>query len=549
VLNAGGPIVYFGDGDGGFVEADFDPFVDVPRTGMAVFADVDNDGDVDAFASVYVGADNDGDGVSKDEGDCDDADAAVHPAAQEFDGNGLDDDCDGTVDDGASEADEDGDGHAVADGDCNDVQEDVFPGAEELLDGRDNDCDGAVDETFVNRILLNDGTGDLVAVDGAGVETLDPSTAAGFGDADGDGLLDLYWGNWLRHYPNDPAVQDEFVMGLGAGLFEPMLTEAGMELLSPKSVYGVMWNDWNDDGAQDVFVGNYHLYANQLWANDGAGGFSNVAGEVGAAADDIDAPPPWNLTYTGGHTYGGDFGDVDNDGDWDFYMCNLAHPRVQPWSDPSMFLINEGAPDYLFSNLPADYGFIYDEGDVNAAFADYDHDMDVDLVVASLYTGHYSRMYRNDGDAGFVDVSWETGTAIHDSVSAVWSDVDEDGDLDLVIADRSAAPNVHLFINRVGQDRGSIQLVLEGTTSNRDAIGAKVTLTAGGVTQMREVRGGTGHSNTQSTRVVHFGLADVETIDEVTVRWVGGGTETIGGLAPNGRYRVIEGTGVGEAVQ
>ena len=546
VINHGGPIVYFGDGAGGFTEADFDPFVDVPKTGMAVFADVDNDGDVDAFASVYVGADNDGDGVAKDEGDCDDADAAISPARTEVDDNGVDDDCDGVVDDGTDGDDGDGDGVSIADGDCNDVREDVAPGAEELLDGRDNDCDGEVDEIFVNRILLNDGTGDLIAVDDAGVETLDPSTAAGFGDADGDGLLDLYWGNWLRHYPDDPAVQDEFVMGLGDGLFEPTLAEAGLELVSPKSPYGVMWNDWNDDGAQDIFVGNYHLYANQLWANDGDANFVDVAEETGAGHDDVPAPPPYDLTYTGGHTYGGDFGDVDNDGDWDFYMCNLAHPRVQPWSDPSMFLINEGAPDYLFSNLPADYGFIYDEGDVNAAFADYDHDMDVDLVVASLYTGHYSRMYRNDGDAGFVDVSWETGTAIHDSVSAVWSDVDEDGDLDLVIADRSTAPNVHLFINRVGQDRGWIQLVLEGTTSNRDAIGAKVTLTAGGVTQMREIRGGTGHSNTQSTRVVHFGLADLETIDEVTVRWVGGGTETITGLAPNGRYRVVEGSGAGE---
>ncbi len=210
-----------------------------------------------------------------------------------------------------------------------------------------------------------------------------------------------------------------------------------------------------------------------------------------------------------------------------------------------MFLINQGAPDYGFDNLPYDSGFIYDEGDVNASFADFDNDMDVDLVIASLYTGHYSRMYRNDGDGGFVDVTWETGTAVHDSVSAVWSDVDEDGDLDLVIADRSSAPNVHLFINRVGQDNNWIELVLEGTTTNRDGIGARVRLVAGAVSQMREVRGGGGHSNNQSSRVVHFGLADLETIDEVTVRWVGGVEETISGLAPNGRYRVVEGSGAG----
>ena len=541
----GGPDVWFGDGAGGFEAAEFDPFIDVPTANMVVFADIDNDGDVDAFASIYVGADDDGDGVSKEEGDCNDTTGDVRPNRAEVEDNGVDDDCDGVADDGTSEADEDDDGFSIADGDCDDTIETVYPDAEELRDGLDNDCDGATDETFVNRVLLNDGTGDLIAVDAAGVETTDPSTAAAFADADGDGLLDLYWGNWLRHYPEDSAVQDVFVHGLGAGLFEEALVSAGLELASPKSVYGVLWNDWNDDGAQDLFVGNYHLYANQLWENDGVGQFEEVAEAVGAAHDDVPAPPPYDQTYTGGHTYGGDFGDVDNDGDWDMYMCNLAHPRVQPWSDPSMFLINQGAPDYGFDNLPYDSGFIYDEGDVNASFADFDNDMDVDLVIASLYTGHYSRMYRNDGDGGFVDVTWETGTAVHDSVSAVWSDVDEDGDLDLVIADRSSAPNVHLFINRVGQDNNWIELVLEGTTTNRDGIGARVRLVAGAVSQMREVRGGGGHSNNQSSRVVHFGLADLETIDEVTVRWVGGVEETISGLAPNGRYRVVEGSGAG----
>ena len=54
----------------------------------------------------------------------------------------------------------------------------------------------------------------------------------------------------------------------------------------------------------------------------------------------------------------------------DFYMANLAHPRVQPWSDPSMFVVNQGPLDYVFVNMLEEHGFIYDEGDVNAAFAD-----------------------------------------------------------------------------------------------------------------------------------------------------------------------------------
>jgi len=544
ILNAGGPLAFFGDGQGSFADPGFDPFPDVPLASMVVFADLNGDNAVDAFAAHYVGADDDGDGVTKEAGDCDDASDLVHPGAAEVPDNGVDDDCDGTTDDGSDLSDRDSDGFTVTDGDCNDLRDDTYPGAPEVKDNRDNNCDGQSDEDFVNRILLNDGAGHFAALPSAGVEVLDHSTAAGFGDADGDGHLDLYWGNWLITYPEDPAVQDRYFTGNGDGTFTDGFAAAGLTLPTPFSCYGVMWNDYNNDGHPDIFVGNYHMYRNQLWQNQGDGTFTDVAEAVGAAFDDIPGPVPG---LEGGHTYGGDFGDIDNDGDLDAFICNLAHPRNQPYSDPSMFLVNQGAPDYVFENRLYDRGFIYDEGDVNASFADFDNDMDLDLAVGTLYTGHFSKLYRNDG-GHFTDITYETGTAVHDSVSVVWSDVDEDGDLDLFIADRAGAPWVHLFINRVGQDNQWIQLVLEGTTTNRGAIGARVTLTAGGVTQLRDIRGGGGHSNTQNSRVVHFGLAQQNVIEEVTVRWVGGVTETISGCAPGGRYRVVESSGTCEAL-
>jgi len=545
VLNAGGPVAFFGDGQGNFADPGFDPFPDVPDASMLVFADVDNDGDTDAFAATYVGVDDDGDGVTREEGDCNDVDAEVYPGATEDLHNGKDDDCDGVADTGTDTSDEDRDRQTIRDGDCDDTHEDVYLGHKELNDGRDNDCDGRADEDFINRILLNDGSGHFAAHPDAGVEVLDHSTAAGFGDGNGDGLLDLYWGNWLLHYPDDPSVPDRYFEGNGDGTFTDAQEAAGLVLAEPWSCYGMMWNDFDNDGHQDIFVGNYHLYANQLWQNQGDGTFLDVAESVGVAYDDISGPYP---EWPGGHTYGGDFGDIDNDGDMDLFMANLAHPRVQPWCDPSMFVVNQGPPDFTFENLLYDYGFIYDEGDVNAAFADFDNDMDIDIAIATLYTGHYSKFYRNDGPAGFTDITYETSTAVHDAVSVVWSDVDEDGDLDLIVADRQGLPNVHLFINQVGHCNNWIELVIEGTTTNRSAIGARVTLSAGGITQMRDIRGGGGHSNTQNSRVVHFGLAKKRVIDEVTVRWVGGPTETITGLAPNGRYRIVEGTGQGEAL-
>jgi len=540
ILNDGGPVAFLGDGDGNFAAPGFDPFPDAPYADTLIFGDMDNDGDVDAFTLTNISPDADGDGTTKAEGDCDDGNVDINPFETEVADNGLDDDCDGTADDGTDTSDGDGDGVTIAAGDCDDTRDTTYPGAEELQDNRDNDCDGETDEDLVNSVMLNDGSGLFALVPSAGVEALDPSAAGAMGDGNADGYLDIYWGNWLRHYPDPLSVSDVYVTGVGDGTFTDVTASAGMDHSPARACYGVLWTDYNNDGHQDVWVGNYGYGLNFLWDNQGDGTFTEVGDTLGLAQDDIG--------WQGGNTFGGDFGDFDNDGDMDNYAANIAHPRYQPSSDISTFNVNQGPPDYTFVNMREEYGFIYDEGDVNATFADYDNDMDLDIVIASLYTGHFSRLYRNDGVDGFTDVTYETHTAVNDSVSAVWIDVDEDGDLDLVIADRRGAEKVHLFINQVGQDQAWVQLVLEGTSTNRDAIGARVTLTAGGVTQIREVKGGGGHSNTQSTHVVHFGLGSETAIDSVTVSWVGGSTETITGLAPGGRYHVVEGSGTGTLI-
>jgi hypothetical protein len=106
---------------------------------------------------------------------------------------------------------------------------------------------------------------------------------------------------------------------------------------------------------------------------------------------------------------------------------------------------------------------------------------------------------------------------------------------------------VHLFINRVGQDNHWVQLVLRGTKTNRSGVGARVSLTAGGSTQIREVKEGGGHFNNQSTKLVQIGLGQGTAIDKVTVRWAGGETETFAGVSADQRWLLVEGSGKAEA--
>lgn len=538
VTYGAGPRAWMGDGRGNFTEkAGLWP--EASYATWMLFGDVDNDGDPDAFAANYVGADNDGDGVTVSDGDCNDLDAAIHPGATEAT-NSRDDDCDGIADDGLDVADADADGVSIAAGDCDDTLATMAPGLAETEDSLDNDCDLSVDEDFPSRILLNDGTAQFTAVPGSGVEVREPTTAGGFGDGNEDGLLDLYFGNWLEHYPDDTAVQDRYYEGDGDGTFTDARESAGLLLPVAFSCYGMEWNDYNNDAHPDMLVANYHLYDNQLWQNQGDGTFVDVALAAGVAHDEI---PTDYAEYPGGHSYGGDFGDVDNDGDMDYYQTNLSHPRTQPWADPSTFNVNSGAPDFTFTNEREAAGFIYDEGDINAQFADYDNDMDLDLAIASLYGTHYARVYRNDGGA-FTDVSYELGVNVEVAVSVVWVDVDEDGDEDLIVADGFREPYVNLFRNDVGQANHWVDLRLEGTTTNRDAAGARVSLTAGGVTQLREIQDGNGSFNTQRPRIAHFGLAGNTAVDTVTVHWVGGALETFSGVGTDGTWTLVEGSGV-----
>ena len=150
--------------------------------------------------------------------------------------------------------------------------------------------------------------------------------------------------------------------------------------------------------------------------------------------------------------------------------------------------------------------------------------------------------FLNIGQGRFVDASAVSGFDFTDDARAVAKvDWDFDGRLDVFIKNRTG-PQLRFLKNETTQENGFVTLRLNGTTSNRDAIGAVVELIAGGTRRVQQVAAGSGYL-AQSTSLVHFGLGDKTSIEELRIHWPGGDTESIQPPAVNGFYHVVEGAG------
>ena len=197
-----------------------------------------------------------------------------------------------------------------------------------------------------------------------------------------------------------------------------------------------------------------------------------------------------------------------------------------------------------------------------AGFADFDNDGWLDLFevngtvypevekVISDYRFKMPReVFRNLGDGSFEEVSERSGAAVleaHSSRGCAFGDFDNDGKLEILIANLGEPPS--LLKNTAPNTNHWLSVKLEGTGSNRSAIGARITLTAGGRKQIREVTSG-GSYISQSDLRQHFGLGASERIDELKIRWPAGETESIGKLAADRFVKIQEGKGVIEVTK
>ncbi len=301
--------------------------------------------------------------------------------------------------------------------------------------------------------------------------------------------------------------------------------------------------DFDDDGDPDIYVANDST-ANWLWRNDGNLQFTEVGMLSGLAANE-DAKEQAGM--------GTDAADYDGDGRPDLVVTNFSH-------DWNTLYRNDGnliAVDATFESGITDTYLSLGWG---TKFFDYDNDGLLDLFFAN---GHVygavdehpklntrykqaNALYRNLGDGTFDDLSSVAGSGleiVECSRGLAVADLNGDGGLDLVVTNMGAAPNV--LMNRT-EGRGNwIGFLLKGTQSNRDAIGAKLTLEAGGRTQVREVNP-FGSYQSQSAYAVHFGLGEASRIERVWVRWPSGTTVEVEGLDAGNTYTLVEGEGIAE---
>ncbi len=412
----------------------------------------------------------------------------------------------------------------------------------------DTDRDGNLDiylSNFKEDVFLhNNGDGtfsDVTRKAGLG----DPRLGAGASMADfnKDGNLDIFVANYIVCPLTEPAtctiqgvsvycdpstwnmyepMQASLYFNEGNGTFRDVSSSSGVDRYSGRGM-GVSAGDLDNDGDTDIYIAN-DVTENFLWQNKGDGTFEQIGLFAGVAYD---------LHGQEQGSMGCDIGDYNGDGWFDIIVTSYQRqPNV-------LFKNNQ---DGTFEDVTIPAGILLDRTKyVSWAcfFFDYDNDADNDLFIAN---GHLqeniekiephnqylepNQLFRNNGDGTFSDVSAEAGPGFQVKLSTrggAMGDMDNDGDLDIVLSNSRREPTI--LLNELHNGNHWISIQLQGVQSNRDGIGARVEVNAIGKTQIHEVRAGSSYQSHYDLRQ-HFGLGKAEKIDSITVYWPSGQVDT-----------------------
>lgn len=405
----------------------------------------------------------------------------------------------------------------------------------------DGDVDLYVTGLGANVLLRNDGRGHMVDVTAAaGVSGSGWSTSATFVDVDADGHLDLFvtrYVDWSvaaerecysltgavdycspKNY--DAPSTDLLFRNNGDGTFDDISRTAGLGTAVGNGL-GVIADEVNGDGRVDVFVANDGT-PNHLWMNLGGGRFAESALMAGVAIDQDGAPKAGMGVHSA---------DVDDDGDNDLIVVNLDTESDSFFRNTGRFFVDAttSAGLRIASRRFTRFG---------VALLDFDNDGQIDLFEANGRVGLQAETFGPDPYAEpnllfrglqggrFEEVRPRGGTATPlaaTSRAAAFGDVDNDGGIDILVANRDAAP---YLLRNVVPRRGH-WLALRVLDRGRDAIGASLAIAAGTRTLRRDVRTGYSYLAANDPRV-HVGLGDLTRVSEVTVRWADGTRERYG---------------------
>lgn len=373
-------------------------------------------------------------------------------------------------------------------------------------------------------------------------------------DFDGDGDVDLIVA--------DDRQGPTTVLRNGGGVFENQATDLGVD--NSGWAMGIATADYDGDGLTDLYISNLDLLAakriaphladasdapfrgNRLYRNTGDGGFVDVTAEAGVA-------------WAGEAAAGSGWFDYDNDGDLDLYVLNglwtgagdddLSSTFAQAYTvelghvrdgagDTGGTLRNAGLHNAVLGVLTR---FTGDLGDPSVAATGGP------APTLSMAGNQRNALFRNNGDGTFTEVGFLLGLDTQDDgYMPATADVDGDGDLDLFVRNCDPASEaagfgtLRLYRNDSGADAQSVRLRLEGdgSLSNRNAFGAVVKARVGDRVMVRQLS--TVNGAAQSEAVLHFGLGDASQLDEVTVYWPGGRTETLTDVDA-GDHTLVEG--------
>ena len=403
-----------------------------------------------------------------------------------------------------------------------------------------------------NRLYLNNGDGTFRDFSKESHTDISGwSSSAAFADFDGDGLVDLYVSSYLnvdiQNLPKEGLLcsyreipvqcgprgltpgHGHLFKNLGGGHFQDVTAASGIGAAPPSYSLGALWADLDNDGRPDLFVANDSL-PNYLFHNDGNGKFTESALAAGVA-----------LRSDGREQagMGVDIGDYDNDGNLDLVLTTFS-------DDYKTLFHNDGTGHFEDVSFPA--GLVRPTWNLlgwGVQFVDLNNDGYQDIVMAN---GHvypevdqhsFATTYRqhpfllmNDRNGHFTDAHASAGPAFQLAESSrglATGSLSNNGFIDIVISNLDAQPWI---IKNPGNTGNWLLLKLRGTVSNRDAIGARVTVKTGKLSQLREVKSGGSYQSHSDFRL-HYGLGAAPSADEIKIRWPTGKQQVLKNVKAN----------------